>query len=76
MAYFNAKHDNGTSWKLGVPSKGRPEAEVIARAALFVRNYCLKNGISGEVQITAEDNSHSFRMTDHVAALAAPIFNR
>ena len=69
MAYFKAKHDNGTEWTLAVPSKNRPEAEVTKRAALFVRNYCLKNFLSGEVTITAQEDGKTFRMNDYVAAL-------
>lgn len=69
MAYFDAKHENGTSWKLAVPSTNRDASVVTKRAALFVRNYCLKNSLTGEVNITPEDGGPSFRMSDYVAAI-------
>ena len=69
MAYFNAKHDNGTEWKLGVPSKGRDDVVVTKRAALFVRNYCLKHFLSSDVTITPEDGRASFRVNDYWAAI-------
>jgi len=64
MAYFNAKHDNGTEWKLCVPSHNKKltQDDITKRAKLFVRNYCLKNGLKdGGATITAEDGS-TFRM--------------
>ena len=58
MAYFDAKHDGGTEWKLAVPSKGKTAEYVNTKAILFVRNYCLKNCLhKGGATITAEDGS-------------------
>lgn len=64
MAYFTAKHDNGTEWKLCVPSHNKKLTadDITKRATLFVRNYCLKNGLKvGGATITAEDG-RTFRM--------------
>lgn len=68
VANFDAKHDNGTAWKLVVPCKGKSADVVTKRAALFVRNYCLKHGISGQVTITPEVGN-AFRMTDYAAGV-------
>lgn len=54
MAYFTAKHENGTSWKLATPPKLKGDV-MVQRAKNFARNYAHKHRLgAGEVTLTCE----------------------
>lgn len=54
MAYFTAKHEDGTAWKLATPPKLKGEV-MVERAKNFARNYSRKHGLgAGEVILTCE----------------------
>lgn len=65
---FDAVAESGQSWVLAVNTK-RGIDFATRQAALFARNYCLKNTIFGDVTLTSQDDGRSFKMTDYVVSI-------